>query len=207
MFNQDRSPSKSWAWPAAIGLIGVLGGFLVGNWAKIFSRSTATSTPPASPTLLEAQQTDLTAAPAVASAAFGSETKASAIEKTEIEELVLAWQAAQNRGDFAAYSHFYATRMAGIKRVGKHRFEYDRDGWLADREVMFQKSMKVHLAGIQIRSTEQSAVARFDQSFAQGKFHDFGPKQLVLVREGGRLRIAREEMLESVVLDLEERVP
>ena len=40
----------------------------------------------------------------------------------------------------------------------------------------------------------------FTQTFAQGNFRDSGPKQLVIVREAGALKIASEQMLQSRVL-------
>jgi hypothetical protein len=39
-----------------------------------------------------------------------------------------------------------------------------------------------------------------EQRFKQGKFQDTGPKELVVVRDNGDLRIAREEMLSSTVV-------
>src|SRR5690606_5510740 len=54
-------------------------------------------------------------------------------------------------------------------------------------------------ADIAVRVSGASASVELRQTFAQGTFKDEGPKRLVVVKEGGALRIAREEMLRSTV--------
>src|SRR5438105_2725239 len=60
-----------------------------------------------------------------------------AINAKEALALVERWQAAQNKGDFAAYQALYATAFRGVRRSGARVSEFDRAGWLADRERMF----------------------------------------------------------------------
>jgi hypothetical protein len=122
---------------------------------------------------------------------------ASAIPAAEVRGLVDAWLAAQNDGRFADYERLYASGFVGIKRAGPRERSFERDGWLKDRRAMFSRAMKVSAADLVITPSAGSATANFTQTWESGTFRDIGPKQLVVVREGGRLRIAREEMLAS----------
>ncbi len=125
--------------------------------------------------------------------------KLAALDSEEVDALLARWVAAQNAGDFAAYEAVYAARMEGIKRVGPRTWRFDRKGWLADRARMFKRPMKVEVSSISASSSGPTATATLEQSFTQGKFSDAGTKQLIIVKEGGGLRIAREEMLRSEV--------
>lgn len=125
-----------------------------------------------------------------------------ALDKAEVSALLDRWKAAQNQDDFAAYQALYAARMTGVKRIGARVFRFDRDGWLVDRGRMFKKKRKMEVAAdqVDIAIAGPSAIVRFTQTFVQGSFQDLGPKQIVVVRDGGELRIAREEMLASTVV-------
>ncbi len=122
------------------------------------------------------------------------------IDQAAVNALVTTWLDAQNKGDFAAYETVFAKRMTGVKRVGSRTTRYDRAGWLKDRKRMFKKKMTVSAAKIMVTASAQSAVVRFTQTWASGTYKDVGPKQLLVVRQGKDLRIAREEMLESMVM-------
>ncbi len=115
----------------------------------------------------------------------------------ETRALLDAWLAAQNRGDFAAYEKLYAHKLTGVRRSGPRTVSLDRAGWMRDRQRMFQKPMKVTASEIRIVGTPASARVTFTQEWESGSYHDRGPKQLVVVREEGAARIAREEMLSS----------
>ena len=115
----------------------------------------------------------------------------------EARLVVDAWLAAQNKGDFAGYQKLYATKFTGVRRSGPRTVSLDRAGWMRDRARMFQKPMTVAAGDVKIASTPASARVTFTQEWASGGYQDRGPKQLVVVREGGAARIAREEMLAS----------
>jgi hypothetical protein len=111
--------------------------------------------------------------------------------------LLSDWEAAQNKGSLPNYEALYAGRFTGVRRSGPRTRNFDRAGWLKDRARMFGSPMKVHF-------TQQSAVMAGDklivvgeQTFAQGSYEDRGQKRFVLGREGGTVRIEREEMLSS----------
>ena len=129
------------------------------------------------------------------------------LETADVEALVEQWLAAQNTGDFQAYSETYAKRLAGIKRVGNRETTFSRDEWLLDRKRMFRKTMKVSRDSQSISTGPTSAVVRFEQTWQSGKFKDVGPKQLIVVREGDQLRIAREEMKASTVVSSKSGLP
>lgn len=115
----------------------------------------------------------------------------------EVRALVDKWLAAQNGGDFAAYQQLYASRFTGVRRSGPRVVRFDRAGWMNDRQRMFGKKMVVGMEKLAVTSSPQAARATFVQSFEQGSYKDRGDKQLVMVREGGALKIAQEEMLSS----------
>lgn len=136
------------------------------------------------------------AAPAAAPAA----PAAPALTEAEVRGLLEQWLQAQNSGDAAAYQKLYAERMTGIKRVGPKVRQYDRKRWMADRVPRFAKKQEVTATDVQILRSGALAQVQFVQTYATGNFQDKGNKVLLVVREAGGARIAREEMLDSTVL-------
>jgi len=112
--------------------------------------------------------------------------------------LVDKWLAAQNAGDFAAYRALYAAKFTGIRRSGARTVELDLDGWMKDRARMFAKKMTVRADELRTTASADGVHARFRQTFASGRYQDAGDKELLLVRRGDALEIAREEMLQSI---------
>jgi hypothetical protein len=135
------------------------------------------------------------AAPAPSAAAAPAEPVA--IPDAALKELLSAWLAAQNSGQFDAYEALYATKFYGVKRAGQREVRFDRTGWLNDRQKMFQKPISVEAHEPSFRSSSASAEIEFKQQWSSGKFADSGPKRLLVVREGGKLKIAQEEMMRS----------
>ena len=123
------------------------------------------------------------------------------IPEAEARALLQAWLDAQNTARFGAYARLYAPRFFGVKRAGPRVARFNRKGWLADRKKMFLPQVRVEAAEVTVRSVGGQVVVGFVQTWRSGKFEDRGPKQLVLVRgKGGKLAIAREEMLSSTLL-------
>lgn len=127
------------------------------------------------------------------------------LDSAKVEALVKDWVKAQNDGDFAAYKASYADKFYGIKRVGPKTYKYDLDGWIKDRSRMFQKKMEVIAADIDIQPSSTTAVVKFTQTWASGTYKDVGPKQLIVVKQGGALKISSEEMLSSKIQDGQEQ--
>jgi hypothetical protein len=121
------------------------------------------------------------------------------VDQAAVQKLVDAWLAAQNEGNFDAYSALYAEKLEGIKRVGARTWRFDRAGWLKDRQRMFKNKMVVEAKDVVIKGSPAAATVDFTQTFSQGKFKDEGPKHMVLVRGKEGFLIAREEMLRSLV--------
>jgi len=121
------------------------------------------------------------------------------VTESDARAVVERWLAAQNQGDFAAYEKLFATRFTGIRRSGPRTARFDRAGWMRDRGRMFGKPMAVGIRDVRIRAGGALALVSFTQTFAQGNFKDEGPKQLVIVREAGALKIASEKMLRSLI--------
>jgi len=121
------------------------------------------------------------------------------IPEQEVRAFVEIWLSAQNRGDFGPYSELYAQRLEAVKRSGSRTRRYDRAGWLADRQNMFRRPMQVSVADVRVVTNPSSAIVSFEQTWSAATYRDVGPKQLVIVRQDGKLRIAREEMLQSLI--------
>ena len=142
-------------------------------------------------------ETTEAAAPEVAVAPVVNE-KVAALE-AKAKELVTAWVAAQNQGNFDAYAAFYAPRFTGIKRSGPRERKFAQAGWLADRRNMFKSAMQVTADEVAVSVSSDTAVVTFVQTWASGTYQDKGQKQLVLVPSKDGLEIAREEMLQSQI--------
>ncbi len=106
------------------------------------------------------------------------------IDSARVKATVEAWAKSQNEGNFEDYKGLYAERFTGVKRVGPKVSQFDRKGWLKDRERMFKKKVTVTLEDMNVHTVSNSAVVRVTQTWASGTFKDTGPKQLVLVPEG-----------------------
>src|SRR5512139_4122140 len=142
------------------------------------------------------------AAPAASTGPVGSSSAAatgSAVDETAVRALVASWVEAQNKGDFAAYQKLYAAKVEGIKRSGQRTWRFDKKGWLDDRGRMFKKPMTVEAHDVSVRLSAASALVELRQRFKQDKFEDEGLKRMVVALENGELRIAREEMVHSVL--------
>jgi Domain of unknown function (DUF4440) len=123
------------------------------------------------------------------------------VEPAAVQALLDAWLKAQNEQDYDTYESLYASRFEGVRRSGSRTVRLDRAGWIADRKRMFQKRMSVELRDVEIEPFAMGAAVRFTQRWASGKYEDIGPKLMVIVLEKDALRIAREEMLSSQLLD------
>lgn len=119
------------------------------------------------------------------------------IAEAELQTLLTAWLSAQNQGRFDAYEALYATKVYAVKRAGDREQRFDRGGWLSERRGMFQRPMQVQALDPGFRSSSMSAEITFKQQGSSGKLADSAPKRLLVVREGGELKIAQEETLRS----------
>lgn len=118
----------------------------------------------------------------------------------EARALLDAWVEAQNKGDFSAYEALYAPRFQGVRRSGSSTAKLDRARWMKERERMFKRKTSVQARDVVITPTHDGATLRFVQSWSSESYRDEGTKRVVVSREvkrGGRLLIAREEMLDS----------
>jgi hypothetical protein len=129
------------------------------------------------------------------------------ISRDAVTAVLERWLAAQNSGDFAAYSALYGDSFRGVRRSGDRTVRLDRAGWLADRERMFAKKMKVAASGIEISVGPGSAEIRMTQDWSSGSYRDVGPKRIRLERDKGELRLSLEEMLASVVVGASKDLP
>jgi hypothetical protein len=125
---------------------------------------------------------------------------ASEITEAEVKLFFNQWRATQNTGAYSSYASMYSSKFLGIKRSGDRTFRYNHDTWLKDRKEMFKHSMNISARKILIQASEGSATVRFEQTCESNVFSDQGEKQLYIVLENDKLRIAREEMLASHVV-------
>lgn len=153
-------------------------------------------TPPAAETTAAAADASV-AAPVVEAPVV--EAPVAELAASDAQALLDTWLRAQNGGDFAAYERLYAPRFTGVRRSGPRVRQFDRAGWMTDRRAMFGSAMRVAASDVVITSGPGTATVRFTQAFTQGSYRDSGPKEVVLVRAGDSLAIAREEMLASTL--------
>ncbi len=78
------------------------------------------------------------------------EKKPTLLPRQAVKELIDRWLAAQNQGDFAAYSALYGDEFSGVRRSGKKTVRLDRGGWLSDRQRMFKRPMTVAVSNLEI---------------------------------------------------------
>jgi len=122
------------------------------------------------------------------------------LSEAAVSALLEEWLAAQNAQNFDAYAKLYAEKFMGTKRAAARIAHFDRKGWLEDRSAMFKKEMVVSATERQAIVTRSSADVQFIQRWKSGAYEDVGAKRLLIVVDGGALRIAREEMLASEVV-------
>ncbi|MEZ4392273.1 MAG: nuclear transport factor 2 family protein [Polyangiales bacterium] len=146
-------------------------------------------------------------APAAARDAGARDAGPARLDEGAVRVVFDAWLRAQNEGDFTRYGGLYATRFSGLKRAGPRARAFDRAGWLADRRRMFAGTQRVAARDVSIDLGANTALVRFTQEYTAGDFHDIGEKHLVLVAQGASIRIAREEMLASVMVPTDAGVP
>jgi hypothetical protein len=121
------------------------------------------------------------------------------LDETAVRTLVDDWLSAQNRGDFEAYQRLYAERFTGIKRSGTYQATFARASWLKDRAGMFTHAMRVSVKDLELAVIPSGAQVQMVQTWSTANYTDVGAKQLVIVPTADGPRIAREEMLSSVV--------
>ncbi len=146
-------------------------------------------------------------APSPAPAAPAAPSSRPSIPEADARALLDRWLAAQNTANLQAYSDLYATDFFGTKRSGKRTKQFDRAGWLTDRKPNFSRPLTVSATDITVTTTTDTAEVRFTQDWASASFRDVGQKILVLRPENGALKITKEEMLDSKVLDAKEIAP
>lgn len=153
---------------------------------------------PAAPAVSPPDAATLSAKPALADAGSIPNTNAPAkLDEAALQAFLSRWLETQNRGKYADYAALYASKFLGVKRAGQREKRFAREGWLEDRQRMFQKPITVEALSAKFHAGVSSAEIDFTQRFATGSFADEGPKRLLVVREAGALKIAHEEMLAS----------
>jgi hypothetical protein len=106
--------------------------------------------------------------------------------------------ATQNAGDFAGYVALYGAAFEGVRRSADRERIMRLSEWLKDRKRMFKKPITVGMGEVFLTNVGLDAQVDFTQNWSSGGFADFGPKRLVLAKEGQGFRIRREDMLASI---------
>jgi hypothetical protein len=121
--------------------------------------------------------------------------------RTHADAVMTKWLAAQNSGDFDAYTSLYANDFKGVRRTATGApKEFDLAGWKADRADMFKNKLEVAADGITITEdkTPGIIVVTFTQRWRSGKYADHGQKVIKLRAEAdGVHRIIVEDMRTS----------
>ena len=129
------------------------------------------------------------------------------VPRKDVQALLDSWLESQNKGDFASYIASYSDDFRGVRRSGKKTVRLDFAGWKKERGRMFKRKMVVALRDVNIAVSAGGAEIRLIQDWRSGKYHDVGPKKLVVRKTEKGLRIAREEMLRSTIVDTTDALP
>ena len=140
------------------------------------------------------------AAGAARGTASAKPRKTRPVPHKDVRALLDTWLQAQNKGDFASYIGAYCPTFRGVRRSGRNIVRLDFAGWKKERKRMFRRSMTVALRRVQISVGSKGAEVRLIQDWQSGKYHDVGPKKLLIRKVDAGLCIAREEMLRSTLL-------
>ncbi len=99
-----------------------------------------------------------------------------------------SWRAAWERGDYAAYTAFYAPQFKGAFKT--------REQWEAQRRARLNNSAKqIRLDNLALRAAGDGITARFGQTYRSTEYNDAVQKRLVWKDIGGDLKIVEETVL------------
>lgn len=132
---------------------------------------------------------------------FVSTAMAADIREENVKHFLDDWLTAQNNGSFSRYADMYSQQFIGIRRSGTRIHKLHHDAWLEDRKKMFKKKMVVTSSSTQIATHGEAATIKFEQTWESGTYKDKGQKVLDLTLEDGKLKIVREEMVTSNIIN------
>jgi len=135
---------------------------------------------------------------------FASSSLAAEITENEVDAFIERWFAAQNKGSFSDYAKMYSKRFVGIRRSGVTTKMLDHDAWMKERKRMFRQKMLVSGGVLKIKLSGTTASVRFEQTWESSFYKDKGVKLVNLALENGKLKIIREELLSSKVIQSSE---
>ncbi|MBN2529224.1 MAG: nuclear transport factor 2 family protein [Deltaproteobacteria bacterium] len=119
-----------------------------------------------------------------------------------VHELLREWVNARNNQNFEAYSALYATRFDGVDMRGPVPVRFVREQWLGKEEKRFGRLRDVAISKTIIELIPGGADVSIREKMVAGEETVESQKQLLIVAEDGRLKIARERILEpDAVMD------
>ncbi|MBN2717342.1 MAG: nuclear transport factor 2 family protein [Deltaproteobacteria bacterium] len=117
-----------------------------------------------------------------------------------VQELLHRWIDAQNKLNFDAYAALYTTRFDGIDESGDVTVRYVREQWLNRAEMLFKKSAQLTVDETSIHLFVGGAEISLVEHMSFADTTHAGRRQLLIVAEDGRLKIAREKLLPTTPL-------
>ena len=120
-----------------------------------------------------------------------------------VQNLISAWEGAQNRKSFVIYQACYDPSFVGVKTTKSgHSQSYNYGSWMADRRKMIADAINLNVthSNLQIRFDGDTAIAQFDQYYRSLKYSDWGPKEIRVKMTPGGAKIVREELKASYPL-------
>jgi hypothetical protein len=128
---------------------------------------------------------------------FSQRSEAVEDARSEAKLLLEIWLTCQNTGNLTIYRTLYADDFMGVRKSGSRTVTLDLNGWIKDRTRMFKSRMNVSISDVRIKEDSEGVHLIFTQNFKQGSYQDVGLKRMLLSRSSGRMKIEREEMLNS----------
>ena len=97
-----------------------------------------------------------------------------------MEDRLASWCSTQTKGDFEAYSAYYAEDFEGIKRTKRGKeTKFDRKKWLKDRGGMFKMPLQVDCQDVKVGEAKDGVTSiTFEQYWQSPSYADAGPKRV-----------------------------
>ena len=97
-----------------------------------------------------------------------------------VEDRLASWCSTQTKGDFEAYSAYYAEDFKGIKRTKRGKeTKFDRKKWLKDRGGMFKMPLQVDCQDVKVGEAKDGVTSiTFEQYWQAPSYADAGPKRV-----------------------------
>lgn len=120
-----------------------------------------------------------------------------AFTELTVREFLTTWLQARNNRDFDTYATLYATRFDGIDYSGDAPVRFVREQWLNAQETRFAASQNLDIIRDSYNLIPGGALVILKEKKKDSEDAQLYKRELLLIAEDGRLKIARERLLDE----------